>query len=186
MVEVSTVFHRHQLPHQANFRAWGRYTATHRGGAKYERTPQLYALSAAALAPTATSAPVRFAASLVFTMSTQPVPSDNLLMMSKDRAIRGAGLIGGAYGAYLLGRGALAWYHDVVRHHAMKVHNPQTERIQSRGSSRSKPSPSGRKRPSAQTRSPIRTGKSRNRCRTRYRGKRCRLPAKHGGRHSYS
>lgn len=51
---------------------------------------------------------------------------------------------------------------------------------------RSKPSPTGRRRSSAQTRSPIRLGKSRNRCRTRYRGKRCRLPAGHSGRHSYS
>ena len=54
--------------------------------------------------------------------------------------------------------------------------------FKSRG--RSSASPSGRS-PSA-TRSPFRSGKSRNRCRTRYRGKRCRLPANHSGRHSYS
>ncbi len=45
---------------------------------------------------------VRFGASLALTALTQPIPSDNVLMMSKDKWIKRAGVVGGIYGAALM------------------------------------------------------------------------------------
>ena len=108
MVEVSTTFHRHQLPHQANFRAWGSYTATARGGHNRSMVP-LYALAGATTAPFFFTGPGRAAATFALSASTQPVPSDNLFMFSKDKWIQ-RGAIGGAiYGAYWVVKSVVEW-----------------------------------------------------------------------------